>query len=96
MIQNNFNDRTIKNESELWGWDIINAVYMKRNYIIGGKEGREKKDRKLRDFVKQFFPGQVNLALEGIYGRGCYNWSGEPVLKTTISFENADLGTADF
>ncbi len=32
-----------------------------------------------RDFSKQFFPHRVKLALEGIYGRGGFNRSGEPV-----------------
>ncbi len=37
------------------------------------------KDWRLRDFGKQFFPRRVKLVLEGIYGRGGYNRSREPV-----------------
>ncbi len=36
-------------------------------------------DGELRNFSKQFFPRRVKLALEGIYGRGGYNRSREPV-----------------
>ncbi len=43
-----------------------------RNRELGG-EG-EQKEGKLR----AFFHSRVKLTLEGIYGRGCYNGSGEP------------------
>ncbi len=68
----------------------INADNVKGNFVIGCGDGREKKNGKLRDFGKQFFPGRVKLAHEGINGTGGYNRSGEPVLKRTIFFKGAD------
>ncbi len=69
----------------------INEDNVKGNFVIGCGDGREKKKNgKLRDFSKQFFPGRVKLAHGGIYGTGGHNWSGEPVLKRTIFFKGAD------
>ncbi len=66
------------------------GLNVKEECVIGGGEGREKKDGNLRDFGKQFFPGRVKLAHGGIYGTGGYNRSGEPALKRIIFFKGAD------
>ncbi len=48
-----------------------------------------KKEVKLGDFSKQFFPRRVKLTLEGIHEKGGYNRSGEPV-PVFWDFEGAD------
>ncbi len=53
--------------------DSIYGDNVKGDCVIVGVEGN------LRDFSKQFISRRVTLTLEGIYGRGGYNRSGEPV-----------------
>ncbi len=71
--------------------DSINGDNVNGDCVIGGGE-EEQKEGKLRDFSKQFFPRRVKLTLEGVYGRGGYNRSGEPVpVYFTTSVEKGDF-----
>ncbi len=69
------------------GWGNINRDNVKGNCVNGVEDGKS------WDFSKLFLPCPGKLALEGIYGRGDYNRSGEPFPILCDSYSKGRLSS---